>query len=235
MGTFLSSVLFRQPFINWNIAEIWIAQHGIAVGNFGLLLRTTNGGQSWQRLSVPDGVPQPMEALDPPSKFLLYSVTYADPMHIRVAGEFGLIIGSDDGGDTWFAQNSTVETTLFSIFFADAQRGWATGLESTLLATTDGGTTWQRQRVDTPPGFSLSLYDVHVQGGHGWAVGHSGYLLYSSDRGATWRLVKTPPQLGSYWFREVSLRPSGKGVAVGRSGIVLTLDGAQFTPLKDRI
>lgn len=213
------------------------AQIGLAVGDFGTMLRTENGGDNWNKVSVPADIklPEDMQGIVEPGDIVLYSASFADADVVGVAGEFGVILISTDGGRTFQFRGSGVETTLFGIFFADKQRGWAVGMEQVLLETHDGGATWQKKPVKAPPGFSLALFDLEVRGNLGWAVGNSGYLLTSTDAGANWELVAVPTQMGSYWFREVSLLPSGKGYVVGSTGIVLALDGTKFKAHKDQL
>ncbi|HYD48845.1 MAG TPA: YCF48-related protein, partial [Terriglobales bacterium] len=158
-----------------------------------------------------------------------------DPEFVSAAGEFGVILVSTDGGRTFQARTSGVETTLFGIFFSDRQRGWAVGMEQSFVETRDGGATWEKKSVKAPPGFSLALFDLEVRGNLGWAVGNSGYLLNSTDAGESWNLIDVPSGMASYWFREVSLLPSGKGFVVGASGLVLSLDGSSFKVHKDEL
>jgi photosystem II stability/assembly factor-like uncharacterized protein len=211
-------------------------QHGLAVGDFGTLLRTEDGGKTWTKIALPQDIKLPPEVVEvvEPGDVVLNSIAFTDPDHMWIAGEFGVILASSDGGLTWESQDSSVESTLFGIFFADQQRGWAVGIESTLLRTADGGKTWEKQRIETPWGFSLALYDVAVRGAYGWAVGNSGLLLSSNDGGATWNLVKVPVGMGSTWLRGLSLLPQGHGFVVGASGLVLATDRDKFTPSKER-
>src|SRR6185369_7740741 len=102
-------------------------------------------------------------------------VKFADRDHAWVVGEFGVILASDDGGQTFHGQASAAEATLFGVHFLDAQHGWAVGMESTLITTADGGQTWTKIPVDTPKGFALALYDVSINKDSqvGWAVGNN--------------------------------------------------------------
>jgi photosystem II stability/assembly factor-like uncharacterized protein len=228
----------QQSGTRWQLLSIAFAnvQRGWAVGDFGRLLRTEDGGQTWTRIALPRDLklpPDVAEVVDP-GDVVLNSIAFADPDHVWIAGEFGVILASTDGGLTWKSQDSPVQSTLFGIFFADQQRGWAVGLESTLLRTTDGGKTWRKQEIETPWGFPLALYDIAVRGPYGWAVGNSGLLLSSNDGGETWRLVKVPVEMSSAWLRGLSLLPQGRGYIVGASGLVLATDRDKYTPLKER-
>lgn len=213
------------------------ARNGIAVGDFGTILRTTDGGDTWTKIPVPTDtkLPEDMIGIVEPGDIVLYAVSYSDPQHLAIVGEFGVILTSMDGGLTFESKDSGIESTLFGVFLGQGGKGWAVGLEAVMLATNDGGDTWTSAKVPTPPGFSLALYDVAVSGSIGWAIGNSGYLVNSTDGGATWSLVEVPSQMGSYWFRGISLQPGGKGYIVGSTGLVLTLDGTKYTPNKTQL
>jgi photosystem II stability/assembly factor-like uncharacterized protein len=212
------------------------ARRGLAVGDFGTILRTDDGGATWTKLPFPKSMKLPADVADivDPGDVLLYAVAFVDAEHVWMAGEFGTVLASADGGLTWQQQHTPVESTLFDIAFSDLQHGWAVGLDTTLLHTTDGGLTWTKQEAEKPKGFSPALYGVEVRGTYGWAVGDNGFLLNSVDAGASWHMVKVPVQMGSSWFSGLALRPDGRGFIVGASGLVLAADRDSFTPLKKR-
>ena len=106
------------------------------------MIRTEDGGTTWSTVALPTRLAAARRT-SPRSSTRATSCsttsTFATPEHGWVVGEFGVIFTTADGGKTWTAQQSPVETTLFGVHFADAQRGWATGIEQVLLRTTDGG------------------------------------------------------------------------------------------------
>jgi photosystem II stability/assembly factor-like uncharacterized protein len=157
-------------------------------------------------------------------------MSYGDPDHLWVVGEFGTIMASDDGGRTFHQQHSPVESTLSGVHFIDARRGWAVGIDTVILRTEDGGTTWTAQ---PPPIAQRSFYDVMVRGERGWIVGNSGTVLKSGDGGATWQVEPLPIQLAANWIRSIALLPSGRGLAVGAEGLVFRLEGATLRRLSE--
>ncbi len=212
-------------------------QLGMAVGDQGRIMRTTDGGKTWTRIAVPEHVALPPDIAEiyAPGDMVLYALSFVDEQHAWIGGEFGVILRSDDGGLTWESPETPVDTSLFGIYFADAENGWAVGIEATMLHSTDGGRTWTKESVPIPKEFTLSIYDVSVQGQYGWAVGDSGYLLNSKDAGASWQLVEEPVQMGSHWFRDVVLRPDDSGFILGSSGLVLVANRDTYKALKDRL
>jgi photosystem II stability/assembly factor-like uncharacterized protein len=205
----------------------------VAIGDFGTLIRTADGGNTWTRIPLPEEIPLPEDIAEiiEPGDVLLYDIDFVDEMHGWIAGEFGVIFTTADGGQTWTAQETPIETTLFGISFADTQRGWAVGLEEVLLRTTDGGVTWERQEVPRREGFVLALYGIEVTGGKGWAVGDNGMLLRSNDAGESWERVELPIELAANWLRDIDLAKSGDGMIVGSGGLIMVTRGDQYRKL----
>ena len=207
-------------------------ERGHAVGDFGTMVHTEDGGKTWTVSRVPESVALPESALDTgvePGDVNLYGMSYGDPDHVWVAGEFGIIITSSDGGRTWQQQHTPIESTLFGIRFMDAQHGFAVGIDSIILATDDGGTTW---RTVPPPVMGRSYYDIALRGQNGWIVGDAGTILKTTDGGATWKVEPLPIQLAANWIRTVTLAPGGSGLAAGSEGLVFRIQGTTLQRLE---
>jgi photosystem II stability/assembly factor-like uncharacterized protein len=209
------------------------AQRGHGAGDFGAMVHTEDGGATWTPSRVAEDVKLPESALDTgvePGDVNLYGISYGDPDHVWLVGEFGIVLASSDGGRTWQQQQTPVESTLFGVHFLDAKRGWVVGVDSVILDTDDGGATW---RLSHAPIAARSLYDVFVRDHQGWIVGDSGTVLQSGDGGATWKLSPLPIQLAANWIRSVWLSPGARGFAVGSEGLVLRIDGTTITRLRE--
>jgi photosystem II stability/assembly factor-like uncharacterized protein len=208
---------------------------GVAVGDYGTIVRTTDGGTTWTKVPLPEDIPLPEEIAEiiEPGDVLLYDVEFIDAERAWIVGEFGVIFATTDGGQSWVAQQSNIETTLFGVSFADSQNGWAVGLEQVMLHTTDGGQSWGEQRTAGRQGFVLGIYDVAVDGNYGWAIGDSGLLLQSTDAGRTWKQVELPIQVAANWFRGIAMTPGAVGYIVGSEGLILSTEREQFRDLKE--
>lgn len=57
----------------------------------------------------------------------------------------GLIIYSDDGGDTWTQSSSPVQSDLLAIHFPSETTGWIVGHDGVVLHSKDAGVTWSKQ------------------------------------------------------------------------------------------
>jgi photosystem II stability/assembly factor-like uncharacterized protein len=98
---------------------------GFAVGSDNTILRTQDGGFTWQRQSLP---------LD----LTISSVFVKDKKNAVVVGARGAIFLTDDGGHNWRPAKSDSKDHLYSVTFSD-NTGWATGTYGRILKTIDGG------------------------------------------------------------------------------------------------
>jgi photosystem II stability/assembly factor-like uncharacterized protein len=87
---------------------------------------------------------QPAIPVVNPSKAILIEVAHAGARLVAV-GAHGVIVYSDDNGQSWRQAVSPTSETLTCVGFADAKNGWAAGGQGVVLHSMDGGTTWQMQ------------------------------------------------------------------------------------------
>jgi photosystem II stability/assembly factor-like uncharacterized protein len=79
-----------------------------------------------------------------PAQCILIGEAFAGKRIVAV-GERGIIIYSDDSGDTWHQADVPVSVTLTAVCFPSSEQGWAVGHGGVILHTTDSGKTWIRQ------------------------------------------------------------------------------------------
>ena len=118
-------------------------QHGWAVGDFGVILHTDDGGQHWSPQA--SGV-----------TCTLTSVCFVDARIGWAAGGMafpylhdstGLVLSTRDGGASWLREPAMVPA-LRKIRFLTDRRGWAVGCPSAMFpggifTTRDAGRSWQ--------------------------------------------------------------------------------------------
>jgi photosystem II stability/assembly factor-like uncharacterized protein len=217
------------------------------VGQRGTVLRTVDGGRSWQQVGPPDTADldfRDIEAFDARTAVIL-SIG---------EGEDSRIYRTADGGRTWTESFRNTEPAAFynCVAFFDARHGLTVGDpvagEFRVLSTSDGGRSWTRVPADgLPPAldgeyqFSASGQCVSVAGKKdAWlATGGStvARVLHSSDRGRTWTASETPlassPSAGVF---ATAFRTPRVGVAIGgdyaaptnpADALALTFDGGR--------
>jgi photosystem II stability/assembly factor-like uncharacterized protein len=185
------------------------ASYGWVVGNEGVVLHTTDNGETW-------------EQQDSGVTGTLYSICFVDADEGWAVGDGGTVVHTADGGATWELQNSGITERLRGSFFANSSEGWAVGEGGVVINTRDGGVAWNSQKPA-----NQDLMAVHfappdpgeVVIDHGWAVGVNGTIIYTTDAGGRWRAqpVKdlTEPLYGVFFDDK------NKGWVVGKEGTVL--------------
>jgi len=86
----------------------------------------------------------PAIAAKAPDRVNLIAITRAGNRLVAV-GEHGVIIYSDDNGQTWTQASVPVSVLLTAVGFATPTQGWAAGHYGVILHTSDAGATWQEQ------------------------------------------------------------------------------------------
>lgn len=185
----------------------------VAVGYYGTILRTVNGGTNWKRQQGN------VFGID-----YLRGVSFTDPQSGTAIGPYGKIIRTDDGGATWINQiNPAPFTSLKAVQFTSVVTGTAVGNVGTILRTTNSGETWTRQ----PTGLNVVLDALaFIDFATGVVVGEQGIILYTNDGGATWTRQYTGNSSGLYG---VAIAGANTIVAVGDSGVILHSTNAGVT------
>jgi photosystem II stability/assembly factor-like uncharacterized protein len=166
-----------------------------------LVMRTNDGGETWQRVIVP-------------SKGELFHLDHNGSSHAWIVGDEGVILSTVDSGDTWILQNSKTKLALYNIDFRDDDEGYAVGEKGIILRTENGGLNWQR--VTTNNLVTFMRVDF-ADDKNGWIVGYGGTILRSSDKGRTW--VKQESRTGGHLYGLYITKKYGW--AVGNKGTVL--------------
>ena len=147
------------------------ADNAWAVGWAGTIMRTTDGGQTW-------------EWQDSGTRVRLDGVHFHDAQTGWVVGEGGAILKTTDAGDTWTSKPSGTTNLLEAVYFVDADTGWVSGSNGTIRKTTDGGETWDYQWAG---GTTQGLSGLHfADEDNGWAVAWAGTIIRTTDGGDTW-------------------------------------------------
>ncbi|MBN1446967.1 MAG: hypothetical protein JXA28_03470 [Bacteroidetes bacterium] len=230
----------RSTFDLWDVT-FTDSLNGCAVGDYGAIQRTTDGGRSWsQKLS--------------PQQFALRRIHFFDdstgiatgfhgscvrttdagnswqPVQtgteatlpglaaigntVWLSGESGIILKSTDRGITWKRLQSGTDVMLNAITFADASHGWASSVQRKFLRTRDGGATW----TDLPLESFVAITDLKARSTtECWMAGYHGRIMRSSTAGDSWSAVD------AYDTDYVSMRfdPRGRGWAVGKRGAIV--------------
>jgi len=76
---------------------------------------------------------------------LLLDVTPRGDGAFVTVGEYGVILVSEDGGESWTQAQVPASVTLTGVYFPTPQHGWAVGHDGLILSSEDGGHSWTKQ------------------------------------------------------------------------------------------
>ena len=160
------------------LLDVWFEddQHGFVVGAYGMVLRTQDGGETWE-----DWAPN----LSNPQNFHLNSVARVTGGALVIVGEAGQVHVSVDNGDTWERRESPYDGSLFGVMgTGKVNEILAFGLRGNTLFSTDLGRSWTM--VPNEGGATLNNGAV-ADDGRIILVGNSGAVLVSSNGGESFR------------------------------------------------
>ena len=205
--------------IGWAVGSVGF--HG--VDGYGVIIHTTDGGQTWVRQGTVGEIPD----------VGLVGVAAIDAQNAWVVGDQGTILRTRNGGRTWQLQEVPDEfsdAALHAVYAVDRKTAWVAG-GLVILHTTDGGQTWIQQGQDLA--LKAELTGVYASDAeHAWVVGDRegdnkyGTIVRTSDGGITWeRRPYTPDDPFDYGL--LSVHGSGASTlwAVGHGQAVHSTDG----------
>ena len=140
-------------------------------------------------------------------------------------GVHGIVIFSDDEGETWTqAESVPTQNTLTDISCSTEERCWISGHDATILHSSDAGKTWNIQYQDIDfdaPLLSIHMYDDNT----GVAIGAFALSLRTINGGDSWDYLfltddEFQPHLNYTYGDQQAWRKSSQdeGYAVGELG-----------------
>ena len=215
-------------------------QHVWAVGDRSVLASSSDGGQTWRsrKIQMESDLSggQSLAAADP----IFYDVNFVDAQNGWIVGEFGKILRTRDGGETWKEQTQSVMEgteffdlldlpTLFGLDALNLNDAVAAGLEAHIARTRNGGEKWAYDKTE---GGEVKLQDplydvVQFADGAGWAVGAAGQVVRTEPGSDVWKRADIGQDVLT-WLRAISFSDPQNGWMVGGYGLIYyTEDGGK--------
>lgn len=227
------AAVIAQPAVTWTplATGVSVRLRGVSAvsphmawvsGEKGTVLRTLDGGQTWQARPILDAAALDLRDIEARSDRVAIAMS-AGP------GDASRIYRTDDGGERWTQVfvASHPEMFLDAMAFTDDAHGVAFSDSAdnafVIVRTADGGRTWTRVPPSALPlpqpqegAFAASGTNVVVRGRHIWIGTTRSRVLASHDDGATWSIVSTPMPTGeATGIFSIAFRDDAHGVAVG--------------------
>lgn len=196
-----------KPFL-----DVWFydANIGFAVGAYGMVFHTDDGGKNWIDWS---------SKLDNSNRLHINGITMVGPRSLIIVGEQGLILRSDDMGNSWSSLPSPYDGSYFGVTAVD-DNVLVFGLRGNLYHSTDGGIEWQKVKTQSEQtlmaGITKSDKTLAL-------VGNGGSVILLNRRSDNPKSIILPSRINS---AAIVQAPDGNLVIVGEGGAVrLTANG----------
>jgi photosystem II stability/assembly factor-like uncharacterized protein len=187
---------------------------GIVVGEDGIVLRTTDGGESWDIRKMDEYIGIYLDI------FVLSEITFTDSKNGWTVG--GGYYGNElyrttDAGETWHWNELIIWPKYYAgivdICFTDEKHGFIIGdYEGFFAKTTDGGITWEQQNliekypeIGNNPFYCTTL--AFTDSLNGWIIGGSyfnNHILKTTDGCESWEEVNVDG-IGNRWLYKIRL------------------------------
>lgn len=203
------------------LTEVFFAdeQTGWAVGHWGVILNTTDGGNSWQLQRSDTAVDQP-----------LLSVYFKDKNRGWAVGLWSLLLDTRDGGKTWNANKlppppggGKTDRNLLHIFAGKSGTLFIAAEQGTVIRSTNDGAAWTYFATPYKGSFWTG---IGLQNGTLLVGGLRGKIFRSSDDGKSWSEIDSGTKSSLTAFCE----SGAKVYAAGLDGVYLESEtgGARF-------
>ncbi len=150
-------------------------------------------------------------------------VAYAENGTALVVGERGIIMRSEDDGQTWSMPKSTTYRNLRDVAFSQDGNPVIVGDNGLVLRSENNGATWSRVEIEADTALTRIIFPA-TAGGQGFIAGAGGVFFRSEDGGKSWEgLPDLPETMSDMAFVDAEL---GFFVAGGR--IYRTRTGGQL-------
>jgi photosystem II stability/assembly factor-like uncharacterized protein len=153
-------------------------ERGWAVGHDAVIVRTTDGGVTWERLHWA-----------PEEESPLFDVWFSDTEKGFAIGAYGSFYVTSDGGASWaFQPLSEDDFHLHQLARSASGRLYIAAEAGVIYRSDDGGESW----AELPSPYEGSFFGVLPLDGDALLIfGLQGHLFRSEDAGETWMAVET--------------------------------------------
>lgn len=166
------------------------SQTGLAAGNYGAILRTNDGGESWNPV------------------YVSYRNDFLCVHHLIgstafISGSNGVLLRTLTGGTSWERISANIADTINSIFFTDQNSGYVACGRGKVYKTTNGGSEWSEQFT----GINTTLKSIFfLNRDTGFASGDNGRALKTTNGGLNWSSIANNQgsDYNAVWFRNVN-------------------------------
>ncbi|PCI67551.1 MAG: glycosyl hydrolase [Piscirickettsiaceae bacterium] len=180
-----------------------------AVGERGIILSSTDKGNSWEQIASPVDV-------------TLTSIAFTNNGNGWIVGHESTILHSTDNGASWQIEKYQPENERYYLTtrFISEQHGFVLATDGELWETLDGGNSWRLTVLSVEDWYQNHLFGIEKIAGSTLVVAERGGVFNLKKDQQEWQVVPSPYE-GSY-FGVIKL---GENFLIyGMSGRVFLLD-----------
>jgi len=203
-GERLAEPVYAPP-----LMDVWFADagHGIAVGAYGSLLVTADGGRTWS---------DARSRMENPDELHYYAIASGGGGRLLIVGESGIMFRSRDGGEHWEPLPAAYAGTLFGAFTVPpGDTVYVYGLQGNVLVSRDFGDSWTRLHSRSE---SVLAGAAVVREGEALIVGSVGTVLRARLDAAVLEEHSVDRLRDN--LAAVAVAPDGSLVLVGEKGVM---------------
>ncbi|GJH29385.1 YCF48-related protein [Caballeronia novacaledonica] len=190
-----------KPFLSLWFSD---AQHGTAVGAYGLAVHTNDGGRTWQSWAARVGDARSLH---------LYAVRQRGDS-IWIAGEQGFVARSNDGGLSFDVVATPYKGSFFALGIVPDGAVVLGGLRGNVVRSADGGATFTALK----PGGDAAITDIVYAADGTWLLAtQSGQVYASRDAASTFQPLLARP---TFPLNGIAAGPSGTVIGAGFAGAI---------------
>ena len=192
--------------VSVTLNQVRIAEDGSVIipGNTSIILRSTDGGNTWTNI------------LNIPAYIDFFAVKMLNSSSLIISGNESVILRTTNSGVTWESISIGMPNPLFAIDFSGQSTGWVTGCCGMFMKTTNAGISWTTDDYLTP---GYTIYSMQFKSPlKGWLAGDAGYILRTTNAGISWDSLNSNTQLDLYSLHFID---ENTGYVSGYNGTML--------------
>ena len=193
-------------------------KNGWAVGQWGVVLNTVDGGENWKVQRSDTTIDQP-----------LFSVYFKDKEQGWAVGLWSLVLTTQDGGKSWTTiklpeppGGGKIDRNLYKIFANSKGTLFITAEQGMVLRSVDSGANWMYLTTGYKGSFWSGIANTD---GTLLVGGLRGSIYLSKDDGDTWQAIASNNKSSITDFAQIG----PKTFAVGLDGVMLESDDMEQT------
>lgn len=146
------------------------------VGGDGLILKTTDGGNTWNTLSHP-------------LTGWLHGLNCLDADRCWASGKLGYVLRTTDGGASWVRSSVPAYTGwLYSVGIVNENTLLVGGTQGEIFRSTNGGASWTLNDVDGNPNGGVVIWDFACFGETCYTASNGSKIYKTFNGGQTWNV-----------------------------------------------